>query len=784
MLAFSGSANGPNLRESATMSMNVGVIGAGPAGLYFAIQMALRAPDSRIRVVERNRRGSTFGWGVVFSDGTLGRLREADRVSYDRIVSRFFHWDDIEIHYRGRVIRSSGHGFCGVARQDLLDILTRRAEELGVDVSFEHELADESELRGVDLIVAADGINSAIRRKHAGHFVPDIDLRACKYIWLGTHRPFDAFTFYFVQSAHGWYQAHCYPFAEGWSTFIVETTEEVWLADGLDRASGEETIAFCEALFARHLDGHRLVSNAEHLRGSAAWLNFPRVNCARWHHGNVVLLGDAAATAHFSVGSGTRLAMESAVALAGRLHDDAGGSLDERLERYESERRVEVLRLQNAARNSTEWFEQVALKANLEPEQFAYSLVTRSQRVSHESLRARDARYLEEFERWLCAKATGGGRSDAVPPMFLPLSLGSFSLPNRIACSPMAMYSAQDGVVNDFHLVHLGARALGGAGLIFSEMTCVSPEGRITPGCAGLYDDAQAVAYRRIVEFVHANSRAAFALQLGHSGRKGSTRRMWEGDNEPLPHGNWPVMSASRAGWRQENQVPREMTRGDMDAVRAQFADAARRGLDAGFDILELHAAHGYLLSSFISPLTNRRTDAYGGSLANRLRFPLEVFSDLRAVWPSERAVGVRISATDWVDGGITVEDSVEIARAFREVGAAFIDVSAGQVTADQRPVYGRMFQVPFAERIRLELGMATLAVGNIYEPDHVNSIVAAGRADLCLLARPHLWDPMWTLRAAAQLGYHDVHWPDPYLSGRRQLENLMKRARESMEPI
>jgi anthraniloyl-CoA monooxygenase len=495
-------------------------------------------------------------------------------------------------------------------------------------------------------------------------------------------------------------------------------------------------------------------------------------------------LGDAAATAHFSVGSGTRLAMESAISLAQTLHASGDDTLDERLARYEAERRVEVLRLQNAARNSTEWFEQVALKAHLEPEQFAYSLVTRSQRVSHESLRARDRAYLESFERWLCRKATDGRSDRAVPPMFLPLRLGAHELPNRVACSPMAMYSAIDGVVNDFHLAHLGSRALGGAGLIFTEMTCVSPEGRITPGCAGLYNDEHVRGYRRIVDFVHAHSAAVFALQLGHSGRKGSTRRMWEGENEPLPGGNWPVMSASSVAWSERNQVPKEMTRADMDLVCEQFVAAARRGIEAGFDVLELHAAHGYLLSSFISPLTNRRRDDYGGSLANRLRFPLEVFAALRAVWPAERAAGIRISATDWVEGGIDVEDSIAIARAFRDAGAAFIDVSAGQVSEDQRPVYGRMFQVPFAERIRLELGMITLAVGNIYEPDHVNSIVAAGRADVCLLARPHLWDPMWTLRAAAQLGYQGIRWPDPYRAGQRQIETLMRRARETTEPI
>lgn len=761
--------------------MNIGVIGGGPAGLYFAIQMKLRDSGHRITVAERNRRGSTFGWGVVFSDGTLDRLRAADPTTYQRIAERFVHWDDIDVYYRGAVIRSGGHGFCGIARQALLDILCARADELGVDLRFESEAADERAFAGSDLVVAADGANSAVRKRHADRFRPDIDVRRCRYVWLGTKKPFDAFTFYFEERPSGWYQAHCYPFGDGWSTFIVECTDETWRADGLDRASKEESVAFCERLFARHLGDDRLVSNAEHLRGSAVWLNFPRVTCEAWHTGNLVLLGDAAATAHFSVGSGTKLAMESSIALAEHLHE--GGSLDARLAAYETERRVEVVRLQNAARNSTEWFEQVALKANLEPEQFNYSLVTRSQRVSHESLRARDAKYLESFERWLCTRATEGKLTDSVPPMFLPFRLRELTLANRVACSPMAMYSALDGVVNEFHMVHFGARALGGAGLLFTEMTCPSPPARITPGCAGLWNDAHASAWKHIVDFVHAHGAAKFALQLGHSGRKGSTKEPWlasDRDDAPLDTGNWPVTAPSPLPWGPRSQTPVAMTRADMDRVRDEFVAATRRGVDAGFDALELHCAHGYLFSSFISPVTNRRDDAYGGSLANRLRYPIEVFEAMRAAWPRERPFGVRVSAVDWVESGIAIEDSVEIARAFKTAGADFIDVSSGQVTPDQEPVYGRMFQVPFAERIRLEVGIATLAVGNIYEPDHVNSIVAAGRADLCLLARPHLWDPFWTLRAAAQLGYAGVRWPEQYLSGRRQIETLMQRARQA----
>ncbi len=761
--------------------MDIGVIGGGPAGLYFAIQMKLRNSAHRIVVAERNRRGSTFGWGVVFSDGTLGRLRDADPTTYSLITERFVHWDDIDVHYRGRVIRSGGHGFCGIARQTLIDILSDRAESLGVELRYQTEAPDERLFPDVELVVAADGANSGIRNRHADRFRPDIDVRRCRYVWLGTRKPFDAFTFYFEERPAGWYQAHCYPFGGGWSTFIVECTEETWRADGLDRASKEESIAFCERVFERHLGGHALVSNAEHLRGSAVWLNFPRVNCDAWHAGNLVLLGDAAATAHFSVGSGTKLAMESAIALAQHLHED--GSLDQRLSDYQQERRIDVVRLQNAARNSTEWFEHVALKANLEPEQFNYSLVTRSQRVSHESLRARDPKYLESFERWLCERATGSPCGEAVPPMFLPFRLRGMTLANRVACSPMAMYSAVDGMVNDFHLVHFGARAMGGAGLLFTEMTCPSPEARITPGCAGLWNDEQAGAWRRIVEFVHANGDAKFALQLGHSGRKGSTQVPWLADGQddaPLERGNWTVMAPSAVAWGPRSQRPVEMSRADMDRVRDEFVAATRRGIDAGFDALELHCAHGYLFSSFLSPVTNQRRDAYGGSLENRLRYPIEVFRAMRAAWPEDKPFGARVSASDWVEGGITMEDSVAIARAFQAAGADFIDVSTGQVSPDQKPVYGRMYQVPFAERIRLEARIATLAVGNIYEPDHVNSIVAAGRADLCLLARPHLWDPYWTLRAAAQLGYGGVRWPDAYLSARRQIETLMLRARQA----
>lgn len=756
--------------------MKVVVIGGGPGGLYFASQMLLRNPSHDITILERNARGSTFGWGVVFSEGTLDNFRDADEKTYRQITDTLAHWDDIDVHFGGKVIRSGGHGFCGIARQKLLDILENRALELGATIEFGRDAAELAGLGDADLIVAADGINSTVRRLHEDRFRPNIDRRFCKFIWLGTHRIFEAFTFLFRETEHGWFQAHCYRFGKDMSTFIVECRKETWEAAGINKMSKEEGIAFCEKLFSEYLGGHRLISNADHLRGSAVWLSFPRVNCERWHYRNIVLLGDAAATAHFSVGSGTKLAMESAIALAEALH--SAGDLEVALQQYQDTRRLEVLRLQSAARNSTEWFEQVGLKAKLEPEQLAYSLVTRSQRVSHENLRLRDARYLEAFERWFAERETGRVYEKAVPPMFLPLRVRGMEIKNRVGCSPMAMYSAVDGMPNDFHFVHFGTRAMGGAGLMFTEMTCVSPEGRITPGCAGVYNDAQAEAWKRIVDFVHGYD-VRFVMQIGHSGRKGSTKVPWEGEEEPLDDGNWPVVAPSAIPWAPGSAVPHEITPGEMSRICDQFVAATRRANEAGFDMIELHCAHGYLLSSFISPVTNVRRDAWGGSLENRMRYPLEIVDAMRDVWPDEKPMSVRISASDWVPGGITIEDGVEIAAMLKEHDVDFVDVSAGQVTPEQKPVYGRMFQVPFAERIRIDIGMKTMAVGNIYEPDHVNSILAAGRADVCLLARPHLWDPFWTLRAAAQLGYEDVEWPEQYLSGKDQLERLSARARE-----
>jgi anthraniloyl-CoA monooxygenase len=761
--------------------MRIAIIGGGPAGLYFAISMKLRDPAHSIEVFERNPPGVTFGWGVVFSDQTVENLMANDIQSAKVIAGEFAHWDDIDVHIRGETVTSGGHGFIGIGRKRMLEILQDRARELGVTLSFEAECDPaDSKWRGYDLVIASDGANSRFRDADPSAFGVDTDVRRNKFVWLGTSKVFDAFTFAFEETEQGWVWAHAYRFAPDCSTFIVECSEETWAAIGFDRMSQAESIAWCEQRFAQYLDGHRLQSNASHLVGSAAWLNFKRIKCDQWSSGNVILLGDAAHTAHFSIGSGTKLALEDAIKLAEVLNRP-GLTLGAALDEYQAERNLEVLKLQNSARNSTEWFETLERYLHFEPLQFAYSLLTRSQRISHENLRLRDREWLEGVERWFWKRATEGKSNKTAPPMFAPFKLREMEVENRITVSPMAMYSAVDGVPNDFHFVHLGERALGGAGLVFTEMTCVSPEGRISPGCTGLWNDDQVQAWRRIVDFVHANSKAKICLQLGHSGAKGSTKLGWEGDNDPLDEGNWPVMAASGVPWSPVNQVPRAMTRDDMDAVRDQFVAAVRLGIDAGFDMVELHAAHGYLLSSFITPLQNKRTDEYGGSLENRLRYPLEVFAAMRAAWPSDRPMSVRISATDWAgEDGIAPEDAVAIGEAFAAVGADLIDVSAGQTWAEQQPVYGRMFQTPFSDRIRNEARLATMAVGNIYEPDHANSILAAGRADLVALARPHLIDPMWTLRAAAQLDYRDVHVPPQYLGGMAQLARNLKREAEA----
>jgi len=763
--------------------MKIACLGGGPAGLYFAISMKLRDASHDVTVIERNRPDDTFGWGVVLSDETLDNLSANDRVSAEAIQKHFAYWDDIAVNYRGTRIVSTGHGFCGIGRKQLLILLQQRAREVGVNLCFETEIDSAADyVRTHDLVVGSDGLNSKVRNEYARHFKPDIDVRKCKFVWLGTHQKFDdAFTFIFEETEHGWVWAHAYQFDADIATFIVECSEQTWAKFGFGEMTQAQSIATCERIFARHLGGHALMSNARHLRGSA-WLNFPRVLCEKWSHENIVLMGDAAASAHFSIGSGTKLAMESAISMADYLHSEP--TLPAAFEKYEHDRRLEVLRLQSAARNSLEWFEEIERYLHLEPVQFNYSLLTRSQRISHENLRLRDKAWLESAEAWF-QRRVGARTASTRRPMFAPFKLRDMTLKNRIVVSPMAQYRAVDGCPTDWHLIHYAERAKGGAGLVSIEMTCVSPEGRITPGCTGMYAPEHEAAWKRIVDFVHAETDAKICCQLGHSGPKGSTQLGWEEMDAPLKEGNWPVMAASEVAWSQRNQRPRAMDRADMDRVREQFVAAAMMADRAGFDMLELHCAHGYLLSSFITPLTNRRSDAYGGSLENRMRFPLEVFRAVRAVWPKGKAISIRISANDWVgDEGIRPQDAVEIARMLQQAGVDICDVSAGQTSTRARPVYGRMFQTPFSDRIRNETGMATMAVGNIFQPDHINSILMAGRADLVCLARPHLADPYWTLHAAAVLGDTGERWPNPYLQGRDQLYRLSARGETAASSV
>jgi anthraniloyl-CoA monooxygenase len=751
--------------------VRVAIVGAGPAGLYLAILLKRDDPSHQVTVYERNRVEDTFGFGVVFSDETLENVGEADPNTNRAMAAAAAHWEDIEIHYTGTVMRSTGHRFSALERKTLLELLARRAQSLGVEVHWQREIRDLSDcgLPTVDLIVAADGAASPIRDRLADQFQPQLDWRRNRFVWLGSTRPFPAFTFYFKLSPAGLWRTHAYQYAPDRSTFIVEAREETWRASGLDENDEQATVAYLEQLFKDELQGHPLLANR------SIWRRFPTVRNARWHSANVVLLGDAAHTAHFSVGSGTKLAMEDAIALAAALKVER--SISAALASYEAGRRPQVESLQRAAQASLEWFESVERYHDTEPLQFAFNLLTRSLRITHENLKLRDPGLVAQVDRWFAEQAgRQSGRPVTVdpcpPPLFTPYRLRELVLPNRIVVSSMCQYRADDGLPNDWHLVHLGSRAIGGAGLVMTEMTDVSREGRISPGCAGMYLPAHVAGWQRIVEFVHRESEAKIGIQLSHAGRKGSTRVLWEGEDEPLPEGNWPLIAPSPIPYRPHNQTPKQMDRGDMDQVAADFVRATRMADAAGFDLLELHLAHGYLLASFISPLTNRRADEYGGSLANRMRYPLEIVTRIRAEWPQGKPLSVRISAVDWAPGGMEAHDAVEVARMVVAAGADIVDVSAGQTVPEAKPVYGRQFQTPFSDRIRHEARVPTMTVGNISSPADVNTILAAGRADLVVLARAHLWDPYWTRHAAADLG-HTLSWPPEYATLNRYTPRL-----------
>lgn len=752
--------------------MRIACLGGGPAGIYFAISMKLRNPEHEVHVFERNRRGDTFGWGVVFSDQTLDNLTRNDPVSAETIAGSFAHWDDIEVAVGDRSVVSSGHGFIGIGRKRLLQILQDRAAELDVVMHFGIEFdAGLSHYADFDLIVASDGVNSQIRIAYEDRFGVDIEVKRNRFCWLGTTKLFDAFAFIFEKTEAGWIWAHAYRFDETHSTFIVECSPETWVGLGLDKMEQADSVAFCERVFARHLDGHPLISNATHLRGSAAWINFRRVLCEAWWFDNVVLLGDAAHTAHFSIGSGTKLAIEDAIKLAEVLdRPDMSDreALAQALAEYQDVRHVEVLKIQNSARNSTEWFETLDRYLGFDLPQFAYSLMTRSQRVSHENLRLRDKAWLEDVERWF--SPVNAGVNTPIQPVFTPLALRDLTLANRVVVPPMLIYSADGkGRVTDFHTVHYGSRALGGAGLIMTEMLAVTPEGRATPACPGLWEDGQIDGWRAINQFAHGHSMAKTCAQIGHAGARAACRLPQSGYDVPLDQ-PWPIVSASARPWKAGGTVPAALGAREMDEIIALFVAATGRADAAGFDMIEIQAGHGNLLSSFITPVMNARTDEFGGSFDNRLRFPLAVVTAVRAAWPRAKPLAVRISANDWVgEAGVTPTDAVEISRRLKALGVDLVDVSAGETAPEARPVFGRMFQTPFADQVRNEAQVATMAVGNITDADQANSILTAGRADLIALGRPHLADPAWTLRAAARAGHRAQFVPPPYGPGQDQ---------------
>jgi anthraniloyl-CoA monooxygenase len=760
--------------------MQIAIIGGGPAGLYAAILLKKQRPQADITVYERNRHDDTFGFGVVFSDATLDNFEKYDPPSYRRITQEFAYWDDIAVHFRGSVHRVGGNGFCGCSRRMLLLILQERARELGVTLLFEAEIDDESRFADADLVVLADGINSRFREKFAEHFQPEVDLRSNKFAWMGSTRPLDAFTFIFEETEWGPFIAHAYQYEVGHSTWVFETDPTTFVRAGLDRMDEQQAAALMERIFAWFLEGHKVLINR------STWRNFPMIRSKRWVKDNMVLLGDAKATAHFSIGSGTKLAMEDAIALADAMAH--APTVDAALDTYEHGRREEVEKTQHAADVSLVWFEHVDRFWDFDPVQFAFGVMTRAKAITYDNLTLRAPDFVTEVDKAFALQVRGKGFDvdvkKPVAPMFQPIKLRDMTIANRAVVSPMCMYSAVEGMPGDFHLVHYGSRALGGAGLMVTEMVCVGRDARITPGCAGLWNDEQEAAWKRIVGFVHANSATKIALQLGHAGRKGATKLMWDGMDRPLEQGGWDVLSASPLPYFPDSQVPREMDRAAMNRVKGEFVAATERGERCGFDMLELHCAHGYLLASFISPLTNQRTDTYGGSLANRLRYPLEVFAAMRAAWPKHKPMSVRISATDWAEGGITGDDAVKIARAFAEAGVDLVDVSTGQTVRDAQPVYGRMFQTPFSDQVRNEARVATMCVGNITTADQVNTILAAGRADLVALGRPHLIDPAFTMKAAAWYGAGNIACPPQYQPGKEQIFRNSVRDRQDFDDL
>jgi len=767
--------------------MKISIIGGGPGGLYTALLAKKARPDWHVEVFEQNRADYALGFGVVFSDETLDEFLNRDKPVFEAIRGEFAYWQDIAIHFKGHEMRAGGNGFCATSRKTLLRILQERCAELGVELTFSHPIrADEIKTRFADsdVIVASDGIGSAIREHYKDGFQPSQTLKSNRFCWMGSSRPMDEFNYFFRETDHGKMVAHCYQYQSDRSTWVFEMDEETWQGHGFSEFDEEGSKAKLQRIFSQELDGHPLLLNRSH------WRRFPRIFCENWSVDNIVILGDAKASAHFSIGSGTKLAMECAISLVDALLEHGETDVQRAFADYDDARRTPCQITQHNADVSLAWFEHMGRSWDMDPYQFAMVVMCRAKSITYDNLLLRDAEFVRKADdEWYARHLaeTGEDLTETRPmPMFSKFRLRGMELQNRVVMSPMAQYSAdEDGNPTDWHKVHYGSHAMGGMGLIFTEMTCPSADARITLGCAGMWSDQQEQKWAETVRFVHDYSAAKIAMQLGHAGRKGSTQLGWENADHPIAEAgkNWPLVSASPLPWFEgESAVPAELDRAGMKQIVQDFVQATERAARAGFDMLELHCAHGYLLASFLSPLTNLRTDAYGGSVENRLRYPLEVFAAMRDVWPDERPMSVRVSASDWKEGGLNEADLFAIASAFQDAGCDLIDVSAGQTVPDQQPVYGRMFQTQFAESIRNVPDIATMAVGAITQAAQVNTVLHTRRADLVAIGRPHLWNPYFTHQAAAWYGaLNREMWPRQYEAGAKQAFREQEKAREKL---
>lgn len=750
--------------------MKITVIGGGPGGLYFSILTKKAMPHCQIDVYERNKPDDSFGFGVVFSDETLGEFLKRDMQSYELIRSEFAYWDDIIVARDGEEVSIAGNGFCGCSRKTLLKLLHQRCEEEGVNLHFEKEIPDESFFVDSDIILASDGIVSNIRTKYEKEFGTKIEMKKNRFVWLGSTKPLDAFTYYFRNTEHGLIVAHSYQYQEGMSTWIFECSEETWQKHGFEVTNEEDTIAKMQTIFAQELDGHPLISNKSH------WRQFPHVTNENWYHKNIVLIGDAKATAHYSIGSGTKLAMDSAIGLSDAIIANPT-DVQAAFQQYDKSRRNTVEMIQHAALVSLDWFENMN-RHNQHPfYQFAFGCMTRAKKVTFENLRLRDKSFTDKVLK----EFNDNCQTELVetPAAFTPFQLRNLQLQNRIVMSPMGQYSAENGLVNDWHFQHYTSRAVGGLGLILTEMTAVSENGRITEGCAGIYTENQLTEWKRINDFIHNYTQTKIGIQLGHSGRKGATKKPWE---DSFTGTSWELLSASAIPFNENSNRPKEMTLEDMNLVTAQFVQATKNADAANFDMIELQAHHGFLLASFLSPLTNTRNDEFGGNIENRLKFPLRVFTEMRNAFPKEKPMSVRISASDWVQNGISEQDIITIATAFKNVGADIINVSTGNTVAGQKPQTGRMWQTPFSDAVRNTVHIPTITTGYIQDIDQINTIILNGRADLVALGRPLLLDANFVRNAQAYEQFQPTDIPNPYKMGISHLYPLKASERKQME--